>query len=294
MSAPPTTKPRLFCFVLMPFDEAFTDVYKIGIKESCEAAGAYCERVDEQIFNERILDRIYNQIAKADLIIADMTGRNPNVFYEVGYAHALGKTTILLTSKADDIPFDLKHFSHIVYGNSLSDLRVQLTKRVKWVVENPPTDGDASLREDVQVFLQGSQLTDGTGTLKWGPDGYPFVEVSLHNNSPRTIEPGSLKIAFITSQEYRRVLSDRVKTIELPDGRLLHLLPDLPTLLPDEFAKAKIVFQENSAFHSRQGVDIVLRLFTTKGARDFNILLKSKFPKFRQGRKKRSAAPDGA
>jgi nucleoside 2-deoxyribosyltransferase len=87
----------------MPFDETFSDVYKIGIRESCEAAGAYCERVDEQIFNERILDRIYNQIAKADLVIADMTGRNPNVFYEVGYAHALGKTTILLTSKTEDI-----------------------------------------------------------------------------------------------------------------------------------------------------------------------------------------------
>ena len=48
-----------------------------------------------------------------------MTGRNANVFYEVGYAHALGKIVLLLTKNADDIPFDLKHHQHIVYGGSV-------------------------------------------------------------------------------------------------------------------------------------------------------------------------------
>jgi len=89
MTIPKNTTPKAFCFILMPFHEDFDDIYRLGIKDACTAAGAYCERVDEQTFHERILDRIYNQIAKADLVIADMTGRNPNVFYEVGYAHAL-------------------------------------------------------------------------------------------------------------------------------------------------------------------------------------------------------------
>jgi hypothetical protein len=61
----------------MPFDKSFDDIYKFGIKAACEEAGAYCERVDEQIFLESMLERIYNQIAKADIIVADMTGRNP-------------------------------------------------------------------------------------------------------------------------------------------------------------------------------------------------------------------------
>ena len=73
-------------------------------------------RVDEQIYQENMLSRIYNQISKADLIVADVTGKNPNVFYEVGYAHALGKKTILMTQDTDDIPFDLKHYPHIVYS----------------------------------------------------------------------------------------------------------------------------------------------------------------------------------
>ena len=63
-----TTKPKFFCFVLMPFDKSFDDIYQFGIKESCKDAGAYCERLDEQLFHETMLDRIYNQIAKADLL----------------------------------------------------------------------------------------------------------------------------------------------------------------------------------------------------------------------------------
>ena len=110
------TSPKPFAFVLMPFAKEFDDVcYLLGIKPACETAGAYAERVDDQIFHESILQRIYNQISKADIIIADMTGRNPNVFYETGYAHALGKPVILLTRSSDDIPFDLKHYTHIVY-----------------------------------------------------------------------------------------------------------------------------------------------------------------------------------
>src|ERR1043166_8940759 len=92
-----STSPRPFVFVLMPFDRSFNDTYHLGIKSACEMAGAYCERVDEQVFTENILSRIINQIAKADIIVADMSDRNPNVFYETGYAHALGKTVVLLT-----------------------------------------------------------------------------------------------------------------------------------------------------------------------------------------------------
>jgi hypothetical protein len=117
--ASPSTKPKPFVFVLMPFDKKFSDTYKFGIKGAAEDAGAYAERVDEQIFGEGMLDRIFNQINKADVIVADMTGKNANVFYEVGYAHALNKIVLLITQSADDIPFDLKHRQHIVYGGQI-------------------------------------------------------------------------------------------------------------------------------------------------------------------------------
>jgi nucleoside 2-deoxyribosyltransferase len=124
----------MYAFVLMPFDAAFDDIYKLGIKETAEKLGIRAERVDEQIFHkENILERIYSQIDTADLIIADLTGRNPNVFYETGYAHAKGKLCLLLTSKADDIPFDLKHHRHLIYGDSIQNLRQALEKDLDWL-----------------------------------------------------------------------------------------------------------------------------------------------------------------
>src|SRR6267143_1751477 len=110
-----STIPKPFVFVLMPFDPSFDDIYKFGIKGAADDAGAYAERIDEQIFTEGILDRVFNQINKADVVVADMTGRNQNVFHEVGYAHALGKIVLLLTQDSADMPFDLKHHQHTVY-----------------------------------------------------------------------------------------------------------------------------------------------------------------------------------
>lgn len=116
-------KEEIFAFVLMPFNEEFDDIYKFGIKEAAAELEVLAERVDEQLYSEGILERIYRQIEVADIVIADMSGQNPNVFYEVGYAHAKEKLCILLTSDSNDIPFDLKHHRHIIYDGSIKKLR---------------------------------------------------------------------------------------------------------------------------------------------------------------------------
>lgn len=123
---------ELFAFVLMPFNGRFDDLYKFGIKEPSAELGILAERVDEQLFSEGILDRIYRQIDVADIIVAEMTGQNPNVFYEVGYAHGKGKLCILLTSDAVDIPFDLKHKRHIVHSGSIKTLKDRIIEELIW------------------------------------------------------------------------------------------------------------------------------------------------------------------
>jgi nucleoside 2-deoxyribosyltransferase len=127
-----TKENSIFAFVLMPFDKAFNDIYKLGIKDTAAQLDINAERVDEQIFQEGILERIYRQIQAADIVIADMSGQNPNVFYEVGYAHALDKLCVLMTKNAADIPFDLKHHRHIVYGDSINGLRESLAEELSW------------------------------------------------------------------------------------------------------------------------------------------------------------------
>lgn len=123
---------RIFAFVLMPFDSIFDDIYTLGIKEAASQVGIEAQRLDEQLFADGMMERIYRQIEAADIIIADMSGKNPNVFYEVGYAHAKDKLCILLTSDAKDIPFDLKHRRHIVYNNSIKFLKQELIKNLEW------------------------------------------------------------------------------------------------------------------------------------------------------------------
>ncbi|MDB6004350.1 MAG: hypothetical protein JWR15_1337, partial [Prosthecobacter sp.] len=191
------TKPKLFCFVLMPFAPEFDDVYKIGITEACQRAGAYCERVDQQIFSERILDRIYNQIAKADVVIADMTGRNANVFYEVGYAHALGKQTELLIRTKADIPFDLAHFPHIIYESSLFALRDQLESRIRWHLSHPhATATDTSFPLDLRI---GGEAPDANDIVLKPTQGHQQVElnVTIENRSQTYFASESYKLGVI-------------------------------------------------------------------------------------------------
>ncbi|MDR6861398.1 hypothetical protein [Variovorax guangxiensis] len=143
----PDTKP--FVFVLMPFSKDFTDIYRLGIKQAAEKLGLRAERVDEQIYSETMLERIYQQIDAADIIVADMTGQNPNVFYEVGYAHAKKKLCILTTQNTSDIPFDLKQHRHIVYGSSIVELQSQLEANLQWAAAHVAAEKTSGLSVDV-------------------------------------------------------------------------------------------------------------------------------------------------
>lgn len=112
-------------FVIMSFSRDLDDVYHLGIREICEKLNLSCKRVDEMKFVGDILDEIYNSITNARIIIVEVTLTNPNVYYELGYSHALGKTVILLTKDISSTPFDLRGYNHIVYEN-IRDLRRKL------------------------------------------------------------------------------------------------------------------------------------------------------------------------
>jgi hypothetical protein len=203
------TGPKPFVFVLMPFASNFDDIYNLGIESACKDAGTYCERVDKQIFTESILERVYNQIHKCDIIIADMSGKNPNVFYEVGYAHAINKRTILVTNDANDIPFDLKHFPHIVYNNSISSLKNELTKRIKYFIENPDKGTPADL-DALEVHVQGQnvELNPLIFINNWpaGPGPHPgqiaanrlfSITIRFCNKSKQVLDTFHSRFAFV-------------------------------------------------------------------------------------------------
>lgn len=104
------------CFIVMPFGEPHGTYYNKIYKPAIEKAGMQPMRADAEIFGAgKIMDQVWRGISAAKVLVAELTTRNPNVFYELGLAHALRKPVVLVSSNEDDVPFDLQHIRVIYY-----------------------------------------------------------------------------------------------------------------------------------------------------------------------------------
>lgn len=107
------TTPRVF--VLMPFDPEFQSIFEDLIRPALEDAGYEVARADSFQDQQNILRDIIYGLAKADLVIADLTTLNPNVFYELGLCHGLRIPTVLMAQSMDEVPFDLRSYKIQIY-----------------------------------------------------------------------------------------------------------------------------------------------------------------------------------
>jgi len=102
-------------FMLMPFSDELLPVYEDHVKKVVSEMSLDIKRADDFFSSHEIMKDIWRSLLGTTAIIADCTGRNPNVFYEIGIAHTLGKPVILITQNKDDVPFDLKAIRYIEY-----------------------------------------------------------------------------------------------------------------------------------------------------------------------------------
>ena len=129
------------CFVIQPFSPKFDKRYDEDYKPALEAAGLEAYRIDQDPRTERLIDSIEEEIQKATICLADITTDNPNVWYELGYAFAVGRSVIMVCSneRDDKYPFDIQHRTIIKYSSeSRSDfdkLRDEISTRAKALVE---------------------------------------------------------------------------------------------------------------------------------------------------------------
>ena len=121
-------KPHVF--VAMPFEKRMKDVYLYGIEKPVRELGFLCERADHAVFTGDVLQWVRERIETADLVIADLTGANPNVYLEVGYAWGCGKPTLLLADPAEKLRFDVQGHRCLVY-DTISDLEEKLRAELK-------------------------------------------------------------------------------------------------------------------------------------------------------------------
>ncbi len=151
-------------FVIMPFSPKWSSKVWRVIKEETNRLGYNTIRSDEQ-YGHQVLEDIWKGICEASIVIADVTGRNPNVFYELGIAHVLGRRVLLLAQDVHDIPFDTRIYRHILYNMpflpwaqrwELSTLSTNLNKTIAWITENeiPPSEGSIA---EAYTFLQTSK-----------------------------------------------------------------------------------------------------------------------------------------
>jgi hypothetical protein len=115
LGRPDTTGKPADLFVLMPFTEELRPVFDNHIKKIGKRLSLSVRRGDDIFSVQPVMEKLWGDINSARVILADCTGRNANVFYELGLSHVVGKRVILITKNKDDMPFDVKHIEFIEY-----------------------------------------------------------------------------------------------------------------------------------------------------------------------------------
>lgn len=126
---------KMSIFLIMPFSESWSDETYDIIKEVCHDLDITLNRADEILGSQSIYNDIITNIIESDIIIADITIKNANVFYELGYAHALDKKVILIRQPHDDVPFDITQFRYIEYELNFKKAK-EFQKRLTDTINN--------------------------------------------------------------------------------------------------------------------------------------------------------------
>lgn len=127
------TKPDVF--VLMPYNAELQSVYTQHIKPMGKQLGVNIQRADDIFAPGPFMEKVWDGICAARLVIADCTQQNPNVFYEIGIAHTVGKKVVLITRSENDIPSDIGHYEYIRYAYD-PEGTAQLVAKLKLFIES--------------------------------------------------------------------------------------------------------------------------------------------------------------
>lgn len=124
--------------LMMPFG-GFQDVHE-ALRQACEDVGAICQRADEVWEENEVMQDVFSLIYRSKVVICDFSGRNPNVFYEAGIAHTLGRSVIPIIQNPEDWPFDLQHHRYLRYlknGEGLRKLTEDIKPRLRRLLAEP-------------------------------------------------------------------------------------------------------------------------------------------------------------
>jgi hypothetical protein len=144
------------CFVMQPFATPYGDYYETIFKPAIEKTGLQPVRADAEIFGTgKIIDQVWRGINAAKVLVAELTTRNANVFYELGLAHALHKPVVLISSNEPDVPFDLQHIRVIYYDVSGPFWGAKLIEKVAENILSALTNPEEAIFKTAAIIENG-------------------------------------------------------------------------------------------------------------------------------------------
>jgi len=206
-------KPKDECFVIMPFSGEWSDDYYSKVYSSAiEKSGMSPRRADDLFAPNSVIGDIWKFTKKAKIIIADLTGKNPNVFYELGLAHAIAKPVILITDSEEDIPFDLQAIRVLKYDKNKhnwgEELKKSVVKAIKEVVENPGDSIPAPFLE-VDERSQPKTLTKASKEIIELKQDVALIKKEMRSGSiRRRIDIGPEKAEEMIQRYIKRGMSE--------------------------------------------------------------------------------------
>jgi hypothetical protein len=210
------------CFVIMPFTPTFDTEYEKVIRPAVEAAGIVPVRADEIYSRPQVMQDIWKALRASRIVIAELTGKNTNVFYEVGLAHTLGKPVIIITRNEEDVPFDLKALRYRYYNTedpfwgenlkqAIKDMVVDLLKETQYgyVFEGIKLEGEIKYIQPKTVTKKPEiPKYDLTGVWQgnWTM-GEKEYSCNLHLVQKGQEISGSLNVSFVNKKEKKEQLT---------------------------------------------------------------------------------------
>lgn len=237
------------CFVLIPLHDPFLSIFEENIKPVAAKCGLTAIKADDIYSNKPIMEDVWTYLNQARIVIADLTDFNPNVFYELGIAHTLGREVIMISQYSAKPPFDVGHVRYInyVYPSRVEQFETALERTIKQVlkdskaeiriVEEGRKESGNKIPTTADVRAQRlSSLTEWAG--KWMTKHYKGL-IHLGERTYNPYEIFERANNAIRTEAAKRWGSSSSTAKNYADTVMLTIEPEFEKTLEDEIAKEK-------------------------------------------------------
>jgi hypothetical protein len=202
-------------FVVMPFGEPWSDRVWELIERIIKGYGMSPERADNR-HGPVVTEDIWRGIVEARIVLADVTGWNPNVFYELGIAHTLGKDVVLITQPSARLPFDTQGFRHIIYSDNPAGVKLledELPKKLDHFLKPPAgrrrrfSGATTSIGTKKQILASWFAVSNG-----WEPE-LPPVETGDTRSQAGALRNQMYRYAHVFSEDEAKQLVGDIRKV---------------------------------------------------------------------------------